>query len=106
MRRLDQTHTPMVSFSFEGTIFHTRLGDTVAVALLASGHQVFRQTPISGTARGPYCMMGVCFECLVEIDGISNVQACMIELRDGMHIKRQSGAKDIMAISVRDAHKP
>jgi predicted molibdopterin-dependent oxidoreductase YjgC len=40
-------------------------------------------------------MMGVCFECLVEIDGVANRQACMTEVRDGMRIKRQSGANDI-----------
>jgi predicted molibdopterin-dependent oxidoreductase YjgC len=40
-------------------------------------------------------MMGVCFECLVEIDGVANCQACMTEVRDGMAIKRQSGANNI-----------
>jgi len=36
-------------------------------------------------------MMGVCFECLVEIDGRPNVQACMTPVRDGMAVRRQSG---------------
>jgi predicted molibdopterin-dependent oxidoreductase YjgC len=40
-------------------------------------------------------MMGVCFDCLVEIDGVANRQACMIEVRDGMRVKRQLGASDI-----------
>lgn len=37
-------------------------------------------------------MMGVCFECLVEIDGIPNRQACMIPVREGMVVRRQKGA--------------
>ncbi len=52
-------------------------------------------TPVTGSARGPYCMMGVCFDCLVEIDGEGNRQACMIEARDGMVVKRQMGARKI-----------
>jgi predicted molibdopterin-dependent oxidoreductase YjgC len=35
-------------------------------------------------------MMGICFECLVEIDGRPNQQACQIIVRDGMTIHRQS----------------
>jgi len=42
---------------------------SVAAALLASGVRRFRATPVSNAPRGPYCMMGACFECLVEIDG-------------------------------------
>jgi predicted molibdopterin-dependent oxidoreductase YjgC len=37
-------------------------------------------------------MMGVCFDCLVEIDGVANRQACMIEVREGMQVKRQARA--------------
>ncbi|NKB63567.1 MAG: hypothetical protein GKR95_16110 [Gammaproteobacteria bacterium] len=41
---------------------------------------------ISEAPRGPYCMMGVCFECLVEIDGKRNQQACQIEVQPGMSV--------------------
>jgi predicted molibdopterin-dependent oxidoreductase YjgC len=80
---------------FEGEELSAYRGDTVAAALLAGDHWQFRTTPVSGAPRGPFCMMGVCFECLVEIDGVANRQACMTEVRDGMRIKRQSGANDI-----------
>jgi D-hydroxyproline dehydrogenase subunit gamma len=52
-----------------------------------------RTTPVSGSPRAPYCMMGVCFECLMEIDGIANRQACMVRVRPGMRITRQQGAR-------------
>jgi len=42
--------------------------------------------------RGPFCLMGSCFDCLVEIDGIPNRQACMVEVTEGMTVRRQAGA--------------
>lgn len=70
-------------------------GDTVAIALLNAGYQSFRETPVSGSARAPLCLMGVCFDCLIELDGVANSQACMYTVRDGMHIRRQHGARAI-----------
>jgi D-hydroxyproline dehydrogenase subunit gamma len=73
-----------------------RENDTVAAALLAAGHIACRTTPISGAPRGPYCMMGVCFECLVTIDGSQNLQACMTAVRAGMKVERQQGARSLV----------
>jgi predicted molibdopterin-dependent oxidoreductase YjgC len=70
-------------------------GDTVAAALLAAGIDHCRTTPVSGAKRAPYCMMGVCFECLVTIDGIGNRQACLIPAREGMRVETQTGARAI-----------
>jgi hypothetical protein len=67
-------------------------GDSVAVALVAAGVTTTRVTPVSGAPRGPYCLMGACFECLAEVDGRANVQTCMMPARDGMRIRRQDGA--------------
>ncbi|MGC5779347.1 (2Fe-2S)-binding protein [Methylobacterium sp. NFXW15] len=61
-------------------------GDTVATALLLAGIGPFRRTMRSGTPRAAYCGMGVCFECLVAIDGVGNRQACLEPVRDGMVI--------------------
>lgn len=84
-----------VFFFFEGKEFAARKGDTVASALLASGVGVFRTTPGSSSPRAPYCMMGICFECLLEIDGVPNVQSCQAEVLDGMIIKSQRGARGL-----------
>ncbi|MGH8778206.1 (2Fe-2S)-binding protein [Paraburkholderia sp.] len=70
-------------------------GRSVAAALLAAGIDRFRATPVSGEPRAPYCMMGVCFECLVEIDGVPSRQSCMVAVRDGMRIRSQEGARDL-----------
>lgn len=63
----------------------------VAAALLANGMSACRASAVSGASRGPFCMMGVCFDCLVEIDGVPNVQACMTPVRDGMQIRAMNG---------------
>lgn len=72
-----------------------RDGDTVAVALLAAGIRAVRTTPRRGRARGPYCMMGACFECLATVDGVSNVQTCLTPVRDGMQVETQQGAPSL-----------
>lgn len=97
LRRLpDQPGRP-VRFRFEGEAVSALEGDSVAAALLASGIGATRTTPKSGVARAPFCMMGVCFECLVEIDGVANRQACLVEVRDGMEVRRQGGAPALPA---------
>ena len=70
-----------------------RPGESVAAALLAHSGGATRQTPVTGAGRAPYCMMGVCFDCLVTIDGHPKVQACMVSAREGMVIQRQIGAR-------------
>jgi predicted molibdopterin-dependent oxidoreductase YjgC len=83
---------PLLAFSFEGEPLQARPGDTVAAALLAAGVAQFRATPLSGAPRGPWCLMGVCFDCLVEIDGRPSRQACQTLVVEGMRVRRQLGA--------------
>ena len=82
----------VVAVVIDGVPFDARAGDTVAAALLAAGIAVFRTTPLTGAPRGPYCLMGTCFECLVAIDGQSNRQACTTRVAPGMRIAIQRGA--------------
>jgi D-hydroxyproline dehydrogenase subunit gamma len=74
-------------------------GRSVAAALLAAGVQRFRATPVSGAPRAPYCMMGACFDCLVEIDGMPSRQSCLVTVQDGMRIHSQEGARDLPPLS-------
>jgi predicted molibdopterin-dependent oxidoreductase YjgC len=80
---------------FDGQAIPARTGDSIAVALLASGFTTTRTTAVSGAPRGPYCMMGTCFDCLAEVDGHANVQTCMTPVRDGMQVKQGNGARTI-----------
>lgn len=78
-----------VTFTFENQKIETRAGDTVAAALVMTQQYHLRDSVVSGDPRGVYCMMGTCFECLVEIDGQPSVQACQTIARDGMIVCRQ-----------------
>ncbi|RYE85182.1 MAG: (2Fe-2S)-binding protein [Hyphomicrobiales bacterium] len=81
--------------SFEGREIAFHPGDSLAAALLAAGIGALRQSPVDASPRAPYCMMGVCFECLVEIDGRQNQQACLTPAQDGMVVRRQIGARQL-----------
>ncbi|HUN44175.1 MAG TPA: (2Fe-2S)-binding protein [Acetobacteraceae bacterium] len=93
-RRLPDPGAEEITVSIDGTPVTVRTGDSVAAVLLAAGRIQCRTTPVSGAARGSYCLMGVCFECLVEIDGVGNRQACMIRVAPGMAIATQNGRRE------------
>lgn len=95
-RRLpDAPAGDVVRIFIEGEAFDARAGDSVAAALLASGRDHCRTTAVSGARRAPYCMMGVCFDCLVSIDGAGNRQGCLVPVRAGMRIEIQRGKRVI-----------
>src|ERR1700712_804508 len=72
-------------------------GASAAAAILLAGIPANRATPVSGAPRLPYCMMGICFDCLAKIDGVPNTQACMVVAAPGMRIAPQRGARVIAA---------
>jgi predicted molibdopterin-dependent oxidoreductase YjgC len=93
-QRLPDLGGESVAITIDGKAFQARAGDTVAAALLAAGLSQCRTTPVSGAPRGPFCMMGVCFDCLVEIDGQGNRQGCLVRVRPGMRIATQRGGRE------------
>jgi len=66
-------------------------GESIAAALLASGRRFTRWTARTGEARGYFCGMGVCHDCLVTLDGLPNVRACMTPVRDHQRVETQRG---------------
>jgi len=95
-KTLAPSPTASIRIFFNDTPLHVPPGRSVAAALLAAGVSRFRSTPVSGSPRAPYCMMGACFECLVEIDGVPGRQACLVNVQDGMRIHSQEGARDLL----------
>lgn len=81
-----------VSVTIDGHKIDVPARISVAAAVLSVRDGATRSTPVSGDGRAPYCMMGVCFECLMDIDGVPNRQACMVTVADGMVINPQDGA--------------
>lgn len=98
------TDSLSVMIEFEGQPLAVPSGISLAAALLASGIRQTRSTAVSGAPRAPYCMMGVCFECLVEVDGVPNCQACMVTVSAGLNVRRQQGARALNALAEEGVH--
>jgi D-hydroxyproline dehydrogenase subunit gamma len=96
-RRLPDAVGDTITFTIDGRRAQAFAGDSVAAALLLAGVEYCRTAPVSVARRAPYCMMGVCFECLVSIDGVGNRQACLIGVQEGMQVETQQGARAIAA---------
>ena len=87
-RRLHEPEN-IVTITVDGAPVRAGASETVAAAVLATSNPTSREAPVGGGARAPFCMMGACFDCLMEIDGVPNRQACLVEVRDGMAVRRQ-----------------
>jgi predicted molibdopterin-dependent oxidoreductase YjgC len=76
---------------FDGRPLTARRGQTIAEALLAAGIRTFRYSR-SGSPRGPFCTMGICFECRMTVNGRPNVRTCVTPAVPGCRVERQSDA--------------
>jgi len=94
-RRLPDVDAATIEVTIDGRAQRVRAGDTVAAALFSMGIKSHRTADVSGMPRAPYCMMGVCFECLVVIDGVGNRQGCLVPIRAGMRIETQRGKREV-----------
>jgi predicted molibdopterin-dependent oxidoreductase YjgC len=90
-KRLENKPEKLVTVSIEGQSIKVPAGETVAAAVLVSGIGYTRTTPVSGTPRAPFCLMGVCYECLMVINDQPNKRACRERVEEGMTIERQQG---------------
>ncbi len=75
-----------VTLSYAGRTLHARPGQTVAAALLDNGIRAWRRTRHAGSPRGAFCGIGICFDCLLTIDGTPAQRACLVPVRDGMAV--------------------
>lgn len=83
-----------VSVTVDGEPIQAYAGESVATVLLALGRRSFRHTDKHHEPRGIFCGMGICFDCLVTIDGMENVRACMTLVQEGMAIETGGQASD------------
>jgi predicted molibdopterin-dependent oxidoreductase YjgC len=88
-RSINSSQGALITIYFEGKALNVSKDCNVATALLEAGINNFRETTLNNASCGPYCMMGVCFDCLININGLDNQQSCTIQVSDGMKIKRQ-----------------
>ena len=96
-KRLPDDQAKTVTLKVDGRAIEARSGDTIAAALLAAGFSSTRESAVSRSPRAPYCMMGVCFECIVTVDGVANRQGCLVPVRPGMEVETINGRRGIGA---------
>lgn len=81
-----------VRFTFDGGELAAEAGQSVAGALIGAGIRAWRTTRVAAQPRGAFCGIGICFDCLVTVNGEANVRACLAEVHDGDVVLRQEGA--------------
>ena len=82
----------MVKFTFEGQEVDAHEGQSLAAALLTHGDRILRTTRHQEKPRGIFCGIGICFDCLVVVDGERNQRSCITPVRAGMEVEVQRGA--------------
>ncbi|KES06094.1 proline dehydrogenase [Streptomyces toyocaensis] len=69
-------------------------GQSVAAALVATGRVSWRATRAGHRPRGVFCGIGVCFDCLVTVDGVGGQRACLVTARDGMTVTTEESTDE------------
>lgn len=98
-RKLYETESEAVTVIIDGVSVVAELGETVAAVLLRQEEPWSRLTPVTRSKRSPYCMMGVCFECLAKVDGVDSIQTCLRAVCDRMRIERQTEKRRISPLT-------
>lgn len=76
-----------ISFSFNGKEISCESGQSIAAALIASDYRELRKTRFGNEPRSIFCGIGICFDCIVVVDGVANQRSCLIEVAQGMNVE-------------------
>jgi 2Fe-2S iron-sulfur cluster binding domain len=82
---------PETVFTFDGHPVGALPGQSLGAALLAAGYRSWRTTRVAGRPRGLFCGIGVCFDCLISVNGRPNERACMRPAEAGDVVTTQEG---------------
>ena len=94
-RKINDPGRPVLTLTVDGHPVTAEPGESVAALLLRQQTPASRSTPVQGSPRAPYCMMGVCFDCLAIVDGAASTQSCLVSVREGMRVERQFGRRSL-----------
>ncbi|GAB2930927.1 hypothetical protein GCM10027280_18130 [Micromonospora polyrhachis] len=92
-------------FSFDGHPIATDGERSIAAALLDAGIRSWRTTRVNGRPRGVFCGIGVCFDCLVRINGTPDQRACLVTARPGDVVESEDVVKTRDVVETRDLVK-
>lgn len=84
-----QNYQSLISLTINDKPVTVPEGSTLWAAMALTGETATRISPVTRQLRSAYCAMGICFECMVEIDGMPNQQACLTQVREGMSVNCQ-----------------
>jgi len=87
----DPTPEPF-EIDFDGRRVPAVAGQSVGSVLAGAGIRSWRTTRVRHRPRGMFCGIGVCYDCLITVDGVPNQRACLVPARPGMALS--SGAPD------------
>lgn len=65
------------------------VGQSLAGVILATGQLAWRRTSAHDRPRGVFCGIGVCFDCLAEVNGLRDVRTCQRRAADGDVVNTQ-----------------
>lgn len=80
---------PRLQIEVDGEPVDSFEGETIAAAIIASGRRTFRRTARNDAPRGIFCGMGICFDCMMTVNGVPNVRTCVTPVEAGMKVETQ-----------------
>jgi predicted molibdopterin-dependent oxidoreductase YjgC len=83
--------SPEIRFTFDGLSMTAGEDQSIAAALIENGILSWRTTRFGDRPRGLFCGIGVCFDCLVTVNGEPNVRACISAVEPGDDVRTQVG---------------
>lgn len=92
-----------VTIAWDGRHLTGRQGQSIAAVLLSNGVRSWRSAPVTGRPRGIFCGMGVCFDCLVSVNGVEDVRACTRIAQPGDVVAAQGGQCGVPADGIEEA---
>lgn len=87
IKRIPTKRGKPIYVTVDGHAAEAYAGETVATVLLANGNIIFQQDENAHAPCCLFCGMGVCFNCLVTINGLPNIRACVTPITAGMEIE-------------------
>lgn len=75
-----------ITLTFDGRPVPAEVGDSVGSALTRAGVRAWRNTRRKGRPRGLFCGIGICYDCLLTVDGAPDQRACLVPAADGMEL--------------------
>lgn len=82
------------TFTFDGREIPLGPGQSVGAALMSAGIRSWRTTRKNGRPRGLFCGIGICYDCLITIDGVPNQRACLTPAEPGMQVSGGAQAEE------------